>query len=132
MTKIEESGSISQRHGSADPDPDPPLNFMDPQHCRKVSILCKDHLESLKWPHLVISWVDFIMSRQIYCTGTLIVNQFTHSFPQCWDLRIMRKRKEGSGSGSIPLTNGSGSGRAKNMQILRIRIHNTASPLWEG
>jgi hypothetical protein len=27
------SGSISQRHGSADPDPDPPQNVMDPQHC---------------------------------------------------------------------------------------------------
>jgi hypothetical protein len=26
------SGSISQRHGSADPDPDPPQNVMDPQH----------------------------------------------------------------------------------------------------
>ncbi len=36
MKKIEgsgsESGSISQRHGSADPDPDPPQNVMDPQH----------------------------------------------------------------------------------------------------
>ncbi len=33
MTKIErsESGSTSQRHGSADPDP--PQNVMDPQHC---------------------------------------------------------------------------------------------------
>ena len=30
-----ESGSISQRHGSADPDPDPPQNVMDPQHCLK-------------------------------------------------------------------------------------------------
>jgi hypothetical protein len=28
-----ESGSISQRHGSVDPDPDPPQNVMDPQHC---------------------------------------------------------------------------------------------------
>ncbi len=26
-----ESGSTSQRHGSADPDP--PQNFMDPEHC---------------------------------------------------------------------------------------------------
>ena len=33
MTKIAGSGSISQRHGSADPDPDPPQNVMDPQHC---------------------------------------------------------------------------------------------------
>jgi hypothetical protein len=33
MTKIAGSGSISQRHGSADPDPDPPQNVMDPEHC---------------------------------------------------------------------------------------------------
>jgi hypothetical protein len=35
MTKIAGSGSesISQRHGSADPDP--PQNVMDPQHCFK-------------------------------------------------------------------------------------------------
>jgi hypothetical protein len=31
MMKIAESGSISQKHGSADPDP--PQNVMDPQHC---------------------------------------------------------------------------------------------------
>jgi hypothetical protein len=35
MTKIEGSGSTSQRDGSADPDPDPPQNVMDPQHCRE-------------------------------------------------------------------------------------------------
>jgi hypothetical protein len=28
-----ESGSISQMHGSADPDPDPHQNVTDPQHC---------------------------------------------------------------------------------------------------
>jgi hypothetical protein len=45
MTKIEgsgsESGSISQRHGSADPEPDsdPPQNVMDPQHCEIGSIV---------------------------------------------------------------------------------------------
>ncbi len=35
MTKIagSGSGSIIQRHGSADPDPDPLQNVMDPQHC---------------------------------------------------------------------------------------------------
>jgi hypothetical protein len=34
------SGSISQRHGSADPypDPDPPQNVMDPQHWYALSI----------------------------------------------------------------------------------------------
>ncbi len=30
---ISGSGSIGQRHGSADPDPDPHQNVMDPQHC---------------------------------------------------------------------------------------------------
>jgi hypothetical protein len=32
MTKLEGSGSISQRHGSPDPDMDPHQNAMDPQH----------------------------------------------------------------------------------------------------
>jgi hypothetical protein len=35
MTKIAGSGSISQRHGSADPDPH--QNVMDPQHCPQPS-----------------------------------------------------------------------------------------------
>jgi hypothetical protein len=33
------SGAISQRHGSADPDPDPHQNVMDPQHRTTVSTL---------------------------------------------------------------------------------------------
>jgi hypothetical protein len=33
MTKIAGSGSISERRGSAEPDPDPHQNVMDPQHC---------------------------------------------------------------------------------------------------
>jgi hypothetical protein len=32
MTKIAGSGPISQMHGSADPDPDPQQNVMDPEH----------------------------------------------------------------------------------------------------
>jgi hypothetical protein len=32
MTKIAGSGSTSQKHGSEDPDPDPPQNVMDPEH----------------------------------------------------------------------------------------------------
>jgi hypothetical protein len=34
VTKIAGSGSISQKHGSEnpDPDPDPPQNVMDPEH----------------------------------------------------------------------------------------------------
>jgi hypothetical protein len=32
MTKIAGYGSISQRHGSADPDPEPHQSVMDPEH----------------------------------------------------------------------------------------------------
>jgi hypothetical protein len=39
MTKIAGSGSISQKHGSEDPDPDPPQNVMDPEHCLEPSNL---------------------------------------------------------------------------------------------
>jgi hypothetical protein len=41
MTKIAGSKSISQRHGYADtdPDPDPPQNVMDPQHCFQHSFI---------------------------------------------------------------------------------------------
>ena len=46
MTKIAGPGSISQRHGSADPDPDPHQNVMDPERCRKELILRRD--EALK------------------------------------------------------------------------------------
>jgi hypothetical protein len=39
MTKLAGSGSISQRHESAVPDPDPHQNVIDPQHCKKHSCL---------------------------------------------------------------------------------------------
>jgi hypothetical protein len=43
MTKIagsgSESGSISQKHGSADPDLDPPQNVMDPVHCQQTQFI---------------------------------------------------------------------------------------------
>jgi hypothetical protein len=42
MTKIEGSGSISQRHGSADPDP--PQNIMDPQHCYQYAKIVRKTL----------------------------------------------------------------------------------------
>jgi len=37
MTKIVGSGNISQRHGSADPDPYPYQNAVDPQHCFQLA-----------------------------------------------------------------------------------------------
>ncbi len=50
--KIAGSGSISQKHGSADPDPDPPQNVMDPEHW-----LTHTHT------HTTNCWVSFIL----YC-----------------------------------------------------------------
>jgi hypothetical protein len=38
--KIEGYGSISQTHESADPDPDPHQNFMDPQHWKEPHASC--------------------------------------------------------------------------------------------
>jgi hypothetical protein len=40
IAKIAGSGSISQRHGSADPDPDPPQNVMDPEHWPEAKQFC--------------------------------------------------------------------------------------------
>jgi hypothetical protein len=50
MTKIGGSGSISQRHGS--PDPDPPQYVMDPQHCflkKKLSYNFHGKLSYVDW-----------------------------------------------------------------------------------
>ncbi len=45
MTKITGSGSISQRHGSADPDP--PQNVMDPNQCCGSSLVSRRVLISV-------------------------------------------------------------------------------------
>jgi hypothetical protein len=48
MTKIAASGSISQRHGSTDPDPDPHQNVMDPEH----------------WPYVTFSTENYTNTNQ--------------------------------------------------------------------
>ncbi len=50
------SESISQRHGSADPDPDPLQNVMDPEHCNKV-FKYLPHLEYCLQMRRWICWV---------------------------------------------------------------------------
>jgi hypothetical protein len=51
MTKIAGSGSISQRYGSADPDPDPHQNVMEPE-------LWSHEMERLFWPgHLNLAQI---------------------------------------------------------------------------
>jgi pimeloyl-ACP methyl ester carboxylesterase len=45
MTKIAGSRYISQRHGSADPDPNPHQKVMDPQHCSQgYTVIAPDML----------------------------------------------------------------------------------------
>jgi hypothetical protein len=46
MTNIAGSGSISQRHGSADPDPSHHQNVMDPQHWFLMPLLCNSTSET--------------------------------------------------------------------------------------
>ncbi len=45
MTKTAGSGSISQRHGS--PDPDPHQNVMDPEHWLQGALVNDSHAEVL-------------------------------------------------------------------------------------
>ncbi len=59
MTKIAGSGSTNQRHGSADPDPDPPQNVMDPQHW--FFFLKKDWSRSATI--LDPTWIGYILFR---------------------------------------------------------------------
>jgi hypothetical protein len=61
MTKIAGSGSIDQRHGSADPDPDPPQNVMDPHHWLIV----------FSKAGFAYDWISFIADVGGW-TGTLI------------------------------------------------------------
>jgi hypothetical protein len=60
MMKIEGSGSafgsISQRHGSSDPDPH--QNVMDPQHCKKLNIKCYQSINNLETMFPVCSSAD--------------------------------------------------------------------------
>ncbi len=96
------SGSISQRHGSADPDPDPHQNVMYPEHC-------------FSWRYFYIIFPREKVKKKLQ-------NSINQGFPYYFCLMI---EGSGYGTGSIPLTNGSGSRRPKNTWI-RIRIRNTA------
>ncbi len=61
MTKIAGSGSISQRHGSADPDPN--QNVMDPEHCHKGILLYNIHCVTCVF--MIISWAI----KAYYCVS---------------------------------------------------------------
>ncbi len=65
LMKIAGSGSISQRHGSADPDPGPQQNVMDPQH----------------WEVVLLSKI-FIYLTAAPCSGAAVV-------PTTWQLPVV-------------------------------------------
>jgi hypothetical protein len=70
VTKIEgsgsESGSISQRHGSADPDP--PQNVMDPQHWFMVCITALHRTVQL-WSTGEAATIKFLFSQDTIHQG---------------------------------------------------------------
>jgi hypothetical protein len=71
------SGSTIQRHGSADLDPDPHQNVMDPQHCVKQSstlfylvkdkycTYCKSHMKTLRGLGSVVRY-QYSMATNFY------------------------------------------------------------------
>jgi len=70
------SGSISQRHGSKDPDPDPPQNGMDPQHWKiqkmvgyVLCITCRDC-------SLLLQYLRFL--RRTYSANNTYQNSFAN------------------------------------------------------
>jgi hypothetical protein len=70
MPKIAGSGSINQRHGSADPDPDPDphQNVMDPQHWFKewgTVFLLKVGFEG--WARYLCAIYLFPRSVHLFC-----------------------------------------------------------------
>jgi hypothetical protein len=74
MTKIagSGSGSISQRHGSADRDPDPHQNVMDPEHC------CRSWGEFL---HLALFDLSLKHERRAHALETDLVAHLLASWP---------------------------------------------------
>ncbi len=74
MTKIEGSGSISQRHVS--PDPDPPQNVMDPQHWFPRS------------PVLLSSGKD-AHQMTVYCLFLLYVIHFCSPRYRSWGIHYL-------------------------------------------
>ncbi len=113
MTKIAGSGSISQRHGSADPDPH--QNVMDPQHWFTYLFTCgvvrhgpgmdsrgkscpiwsRSHLSSLTAAGCIGGALSFLYSEAEYSVLCL-------SFHRCWDSVPTVKSSSHWRSSSLP------------------------------
>ncbi len=73
MTKIAGSGSVSQRHGSADPDPDLPQNVMDPQHW---SLLFRLYVYSTCLCMYAIVQIVYICTHTVFALGNFLSEVF--------------------------------------------------------
>ena len=78
--KIEGSGSISQRHGSADPDPH--QNVMDPQHWFLLCLLGRDDTLTVKFlslscnPMSVVGELPIKLARKcVQALGSSIIDE---------------------------------------------------------
>ncbi len=79
-----ESGSISQRHGSADPDPT--QNGMDPQHCFQADLIwCDGTFKTLFWS--MIKSIDYpsylTISKRIHAIKNLLCLLILFDIPFC-------------------------------------------------
>ncbi len=63
---------MDQRHGSADPDPDPPQNIMDPQHCLQHTVF---RAFSVNLPLAELSGIQ----KDLVGLGAIHVHNETHS-----------------------------------------------------
>ncbi len=80
VTKIaeSESGSISQRHGSADPDPDPHQDLMDPKHWKKVGSGFGTIISDPDPQHFCLKYLNRAVQRWICWRG-------------CWRCAVARQ-----------------------------------------
>ncbi len=78
MTKIAGSGSISQRHGSADPDPH--QNAIDPQHCPEhcLKYIKVTSLRVIQLAKVNRSWLPFEVTLYLAKDGTVHTSEKVH------------------------------------------------------
>jgi hypothetical protein len=97
-----------------DPTPDPSTFFIDFKDAKNIFIFFYNLSTGTS-----SSDQKILFFSKFLCKNFILQALFQSS-------QHIYEKREGSGSGSLPMTNGSGSRRSKNMQILRIRIPNTA------
>ncbi len=97
MTKIAGSGSISQRHEFADPDPDPHQNVMDPEHWLEVQIFVnfKTYGSGSVLPMLPDPGIQKVQINEDPCGSRTPVTAYVHKITDFLISKIMPKHKTG-------------------------------------